>query len=1083
MKTNKNIITLLLLSISVIANAQITKSEADSLVLNMLNNDTTIAVYTIDESIGSNVSIYTAVGDELTSPYDNSYVYFIDDIPMANWAHPCRYCFVNQINGALTIIDENIHPCNYELFKRIGVQARVARGWNWPWTNYTIPPKATPNNKLYAVLIAGDTGFSGSAKKAWYNLSCVYTALVNKYGFKELTENDHNIDHIMVCANWDVQKALDYINLSGWNPEDLNQSGEFINCYDFNYVYTSKQDIQKVFQNLSGEDNSLERIPVLDEDDQLFVMLCGVGSKTANDTTLLIKRGLKPVYLTDSELASWVRNIKCSQMTFLIDCNYAGGFIDNLMNDALAECKNRAVHTSTDRTHYSWAEQHITQNNYRGGGDDDAYSLVDEYLYYWSAASLGYYPILELYNNGYVTGPWYKYDSTAIGQFRWNYFTSFNGYHAGYDINPNTNNDGVLSMEEAFLFADNLDSYSHRGYFDPITMFNNTNDSCVEYPCHAYESSFTRELITLSGYKGTVGNSAATGTGHKYILSGGVYVEEDTTLIITNNTVIEGGGQSFINRGNLLTDNNLSNATFHRVNLLNSMGSLSLSNCVFDTCGIIETIDGPFSITNSTLNETSVLAHIDEMPRDPYNVVITNDTFNISSDMDAIVLRRIPQCNVSGNVITTGGNGIYLNRLSGTYTSNLINNNTISNCGGSGILSYASNGSLYGNAVVDNDVDGLQSLNLSGLYITGNNMAFSRYETQRFTNNDRYQVHASNNSYPVNFHYNWLCGNGTSSDYILFFESNYPQGNHPKMFDVTYNCWYPLSDSNIPGHLLSSGNTAFSYLPTWSANGSLSVPDRSGSMLSIADGLVETGDYDMARDLYMRLIEDYPESFESVAAMKALFSIEVEADGDFTALKDYYLGLVSDDYLGGLADNLANRCDVEIGNYSDAVRWYENKLTDPDAMFSERIFAEIDLGDLYIEMADNGMRGLYGSLVEYVPASKEAHAERTRYLLSLLPGDIGQDRISESAETHLICSPNPANSKITVSYTLDADADAEICLYDVLGRVARRVSLGKQYGGSHSYELDLSDLSDGLYFCRINADRQNNDFVKIIINH
>ena len=79
--------------------------------------------------------------------------------------------------------------------------------------------------------------------------------------------------------------------------------------------------------------------------------------------------------------------------------------------------------------------------------------------------------------------------------------------------------------------------------------------------------------------------------------------------------------------------------------------------------------------------------------------------------------------------------------------------------------------------------------------------------------------------------------------------------------------------------------------------------------------------------------------------------------------------------------------------------------------------------------------------------------------------------------------PYPANNKITVSYTLDADADAEICLSDVSGRVAIRVKLGKQCEGNHSYELDLSDLSGGLYFCRINADGQNGNIVKIIINH
>ena len=903
-------------------------------------------------------------------------------------------------------------------------------------------------------------------------------------------EFDNNTyPHIYVIASDYVEHAFQASG-SNFTGSDLNNSDILVNQYDFitNYdIPYTKNGIKEIFDNLSGYNNTSTYIPELTEDDQLFVFLCGETYKTSTKTGVKINSGYPPVCLYEDDLAEWVRDIKCSQMTFLIDCNYAGEFIDDLMNDGLAECKNRVVHTSTDQTHLSWAEQHMNNgvDTRGGGGGNNVNGKVDEYVYYWSAASLGFYPILEVHS-GTPTGPWYKYDNTTIGSFLWNLFGSFdegNGYsHTGYDVNPDTNTDGVLSMEEAFRFADNLDSYSRRGYFHPKEMFDNNNDSCVEYPCHAYESSFTKELITLSGYKGTVSNSAATGSGHKYILSGIASVDEDTTLVITNNTVIEGCNQPFINRGNLSTDNNLSNAVFHRVSLVNSMGSLSLSNCVFDTCDCITSVDGPCSISNSTFNETSFLARIDETPREPYNVVITNDTFNITSNRDAIELKKIPQCNVSGNVITAGGDGIYLNRLSGAYTSYLINNNTISNCGGSGILSYASNGSLYGNAVADNDVDGLQSLNLSNLYITGNNLAFSRYSTQRFINNDRYQVHASNNSYPSDFHYNWLDGNGTSYDYILFFESNYPQGGHPKMFDVTYNCWYPLSDANIPGYLLSSGNTAFTYLPSWSASGTAGMPDKSGSMLDLANGLVETGDYDMAKDVYMRLIDDSPESSDAVTAMKALFSLEVDSDGDFSALKDYYLGFVSNDYLGGLADNLANRCDVEMGNYSDAVRWYENKLTDPDAMFSERIFAEIDLGDLYLDMAYKGVRGQYGTLSEYIPASKEAHAERTRYLLSLLPGDIEQYSMSESAETHLICLPNPANNKITVSYTLDAEADAEICLSDVSGRVARRVKLGKQCEGNHSYELDLSDLSGGLYFCRINADGQNSEIFKIIIN-
>ncbi|MBP5643417.1 MAG: T9SS type A sorting domain-containing protein [Bacteroidales bacterium] len=1095
MKRINFIFTISLLFFAWICNAQITKSAADTLVLNALGNDLTIRVYGMSESINRNVSIYTADGVELTNPYDNSYVYFIDDMPSANWAHRCRYCFVNVADGNIVVVNQEFYPDNSELFERINQSSnRVV--YFWPYTNYTIPTKATPNSKLYAVLIAGNAA-NDDAIKSWYNLSCVYTTLVNKYGFMEMVNN--NPTHIFVIAPYNVENAMLYNYGSSDYIHDLNQSGDFVNICDFlsNYGMSySKYGIKSIFDNLSGYSNSSNFIPELTEDDQLFVFICGDAQNSSNNTRIILDGGSPTDYLYDYELANWVRDIKCSQMTFLIDCNNAGGFIDDLM-DPLAECKNRAIHTSTDQTHKSWVEKHLAAgcDSGRGGGGGNDNRIVDEYVYYWAAASLGYYPILELHYD-FFTGPWYKYENTGIGLMTlWGEFYSFNEgnvySHTPYDVNPNTNNDGVLSMEEAFIFADNLDTYSHRGYFNPKEMFyyntsTNTYDSCVEYPCHAYESSFTKELVTLDGYKGKISNDAETGAGHEYLLAGAVIIDTNKTLTVNNNTVIRGNNQLFTNKGTMVTNSNNSSATFHRLGLANYEGTMSMSHCVFDTCGTVNTTDGPFSITNSLFNQTSVYAKIQEPPRESYNVVISNDTFDIASNEYAIRLRKIPQCVVTGNTITTGGDGIYLDNLAGLYTSYNVSNNTVSDCDGSGIVSYASNGTLTGNTVTGNGVDGLESYNLSDLHVTGNSLAFAPSQTQHFTNNSRYQVHASNNSYPSDFHFNWFSYSGSSPYYMVFYESNYPGGQRPKSFDITSNCWYPLSDANIPSHLLTSGNIVLSYLPTWSANGSLNTPDRFGTMFDQANGLVESGDYDRAWEVYVSLIEDHPESPEAIAAMKILFSLARETGGDFSDLKDYYLDKVSDVNLGSLADNLANRCDVELGNYSEAIGWYEDKIMDPDALYSERIFAEIDLGDLYLMMADNGIKGVSGKMPEYVPVSEEAHAERTRHLLSLLPGDMADVTSCNTAETApvattgvgLMCSPNPASGKVTVSYA--PDADGEISMYDVHGNEVRHIRLD---GGSHSCEMDVSDMPAGLYFCSIRIEGKDEETIKIIINH
>jgi hypothetical protein len=45
--------------------------------------------------------------------YPENWVFFVDDAPLANWAHPCRYIFFDQQTGAYTIIEDNWPPLNY----------------------------------------------------------------------------------------------------------------------------------------------------------------------------------------------------------------------------------------------------------------------------------------------------------------------------------------------------------------------------------------------------------------------------------------------------------------------------------------------------------------------------------------------------------------------------------------------------------------------------------------------------------------------------------------------------------------------------------------------------------------------------------------------------------------------------------------------------------------------------------------------------------------------------------------------------------------------------------------------------------
>ena len=66
--------------------------------------------------------------------------------------------------------------------------------------------------------------------------------------------------------------------------------------------------------------------------------------------------------------------------------------------------------------------------------------------------------------------------------------------------------------------------------------------------------------------------------------------------------------------------------------------------------------------------------------------------------------------------------------------------------------------------------------------------------------------------------------------------------------------------------------------------------------------------------------------------------------------------------------------------------------------------------------------------------------------------------------------PNPARGPVTVQYALPESQAVSLRLYDVLGRQVRTVANSEQQGRQEA-RLDVSDLTSGIYFLRLQADR------------
>lgn len=159
---------------------------------------------------------------------------------------------------------------------------------------------------------------------------------------------------------------------------------------------------------------------------------------------------------------------------------------------------------------------------------------------YWAASHLGYYPYIHT-TNGPVVGPWIYpgygvIEGLGENAMPWSVFFQNDppNAHEQYDVNPDTDNDGVISLQESYIFADNLNSWTSNGYYNPHHL----NQNGYESPQSEYESSFTAEAATMVGYQGQVDGDITSGyMTQPYRLSGDLWTSGPLTRVIMNDDI------------------------------------------------------------------------------------------------------------------------------------------------------------------------------------------------------------------------------------------------------------------------------------------------------------------------------------------------------------------------------------------------------------------------------------------------------------------------------------------------------------------------------------------------------------------
>jgi hypothetical protein len=812
---------------------------------------------------------------------------------------------------------------------------------------------------------------------------------------------------------------------------------------------------------MSGELITDINIPVLKPGDQLFVYVTNHGDGGYGDNKSSIslpdsQNNNRTIPLYDYELEEYLKGIKCSQMIFLMQQCYSGGFIANLMNvqGEDIKCKNRSIYTECDINEWGYGEKYITGLKY------------DEFTYYWSAAARGVYP-----NTVY---PWQP--RCAVGDFNFEEVPFFDDHHG--DHPPDEDSDGFVQLDEAFDYANYFDTWSEEGYYNPHPNF---PSYWKETPQTDYTTSLD-EFQTLCGFAGKIDHDSNLEQGRSFLLGGDIKVFENVNLTIADEIELYFGNENTILSSNpgseLIIGNDISfigtnttnkievngdfqigqnvtftstgplwdvflnntslqtlfeTTTFEKCRLHNYGQSLTITNSTFNDCYIVESHRGNVTVKDNTSFDRTWL-YLENTEDNNNTATISNCSFTTDYTMVAIDLWNYAQYDISNNTIDSYYNGIQLSQSGfGIAKKQKIMDNIITNCSQNGIIAYNSLGSVYRNHI-NNNRYGAWFGNNSNISLYGNSGASSNNQTQEITDNTSYEVYASQNSFPVYFRYNVIIdedNTGAPSDPLVYYSAGLGDLNS---LDIRYNCWGV--NFNAAQDFYPSG---YIWSPIWCPgnNENLSAsPDE--DVYEVANNLFETENFADAKSMYELLVNQYPESKFAKASLQELFALEKFATNDYNSLKQYYATkstIQADTALAKLGNYLVSKCDVKLENWPDAIDYCENIIQSPETP-EDSIFAIIDLGYVYFVMENSGYKSAFtGKLTGYKPASKEQFIENRNYLLSLIPGDNKSEtlnrNIAELKEGELLQNiPNPFSGTTKIWYKLENEAAIQLNIYN-----------------------------------------------------
>jgi hypothetical protein len=416
--------------------ANISREDAYNRVLkNVLNGNTSGKwIYASPSLVAAGTAIATWYGD-IVMPNSEGWLFFIDDMPMQSWAHPCRFVHVDGA-GATTIVDAYGPPMGLETWAKIAGNVQLPQ----PVKPSILPiqgpkiqlPPCTNLENCYAVLISGGADKYNNWPRYYSDIQFMYHVLNVDYGYLKnniyvLMSDGTDPAADMCITPDDPSTPQDEGVYSNSNP-DLDGDGN-------NEVRDSatRAHISTVFNDLQAR---------MGPNGHLFIFTTDHGGpeNTPQVGTNVILNLWGDQIKDDQFNAELAKIPTTDPIDIVMEQCFSGGFVDDVIPTVpLPTGQERVIATAANAYEYSWG---------------DFFSKL------WISAVAGY----EL---------------------------------GGSPVDADTNNDGVVTMQEAFNYANaNDNSGEHPQYKDTPSDVGSTHSLSSCYATNPFVPGWS----SLGGY-------------------------------------------------------------------------------------------------------------------------------------------------------------------------------------------------------------------------------------------------------------------------------------------------------------------------------------------------------------------------------------------------------------------------------------------------------------------------------------------------------------------------------------------------------------------------------------------------------